>query len=561
MFITRRSCVGLVTIVGAAACLAVGAPGASAAQQLYVGPNGYGFACSSAYPCDIVQAVKAAGPGDEVIVKPGLYAPTGSVDDTAPITIRGEAGQPRPVLAFGGTYSVNLTGSTLSHVEISQLGLYEPALIGHAAIIDQVVVRGGGAADCAASLVDTTIRNSVVVARSSDGSAICSGASSATNTTNVRNVTAVAHTGVAIEGYASGATGGSAVNVVNTIARTDPQGLGLWAHTETAGAHSTITVAHSNYANSMTGGSDAVVVPTGGNQGSSPTFVDEAAGDYRQKPVSVTIDAGVKDVLNGPLDLDGDPRNVGPPDIGADEYVVPPTATTNPATAVTDAGATLAGSVDPKRAPTSYRFEYGTTTAYGQSTAAADAGSGSGGVAVAAPVSGLAPATTYHYRVVASNAAGVAQGGDRTFTTAPAGAPGTSGAAGTPGSPGSSTPSGGGFAGVKLVSTKLAYAHRSITLRLSCRASTAGKCTGRTKLTARRRSSGSRSATVVTLGRARFSVAPGKTAKVKVRVTRAGRRLFAGTRRLRGRDASAAHDGAGLSKTTVAAVRIRKGTG
>src|SRR4030095_4530191 len=104
------------------------------------------------------------------------------------------------------------------------------------------------------------------------------------------------------------------------------------------------------------------------------------------------------------------------PDIGADEYVVPPTATTNLASAVTDAGATLAGSVDPKGAPTSYRFEYGTTTAYGKPPAAAGAGSGSGSVAVGTPVSGLAPATTYHYRVVASNAAGVAHGGDRTFT-------------------------------------------------------------------------------------------------------------------------------------------------
>ncbi len=558
MFIARKSRVGLVTIMGAAACLAVGAPGASAATQLYVGPNGYGFACSSDYPCDIVQAVKAAGPGDEVIVKPGLYGLTASLDDTAPITIHGEAGQPRPVLAFVGDNSVKLTGSTLRHVEIAQMGLYAPALIGQAAIVDGVVVRGGGSADCAASLVDSTIRNSVVVARRTDGSAICSGVSSATNTSSVRNVTAVAHNGAAIEGYASGTTGGSALNVVNTIARTDPQGLGLWAHTETAGAHSTITVAHSNYAKSVTGGSDAAVFPAGGNQGTPPSFVEEATGDYRQKAGSVTIDAGLSDAQNGTFDLDGDPRNVGAPDIGADEYVVPPTATTNPATAVTDIGATLAGSVDPKGAPTSYRFEYGTTTAYGNSTVAAGAGSGSGSVAVTAAVAGLAPATSYHYRVVASNAAGVAQGGDRTFTTAPAGA---AGAGGTSGTPGSSTPSADGFAGVELVSTKLAYARRSINLRLSCPSSTAGRCTGRTKLTARRRSSGSRSATVVTLGRARFSIAPGKQAKVKVRVTRGGRRLFAGTRRLRGRAASAAHDGAGLSKTTVAAVRIRKGTG
>jgi hypothetical protein len=167
-------------------------------------------------------------------------------------------------------------------------------------------------------------------------------------------------------------------------------------------------------------------------------------------------------------------------------------------------------------------------------------------------LSGLSPSTTYHYRVVASNAAGVAQGGDQTFTTA---------AAGTAGTSGTSNPSAGSFAGVKLVSTRLTLAGRFITVKLSCPAATAGRCTGKTKLTARHRRAGSRTAATVTLGRAGFSIAAGKQAKVKVRVTRAGRRLFSKTRRLRGRAANAAHDGAGLSKTTATAVTIRKGTG
>ena len=563
MFIARRSCVGLVTIVGAVALLAVGAPGASAAGQRYADPNGSGYVCSSDKPCDIVQAVNLAGSGDEVIVRPGLYGLAETLSVPTHVTIHGVAGQPRPVVMFTSLAGVTLQSySTLRYMEIVEAEPTMTALAGQNATVDQVVVKGSSAADCAVALVNSTMLNSIVVARTTDGNAICSGAFQGMNLSSYRNVTAIAQNGAAIEADAYGPTANVILDVVNVIAKAGPVGAGLSARTESSGAYATILVNNTNYLKSWTYGAGAKVTVGSGNQGTPPTFVDEATGDYRQKAGSVTIDAGVKDGLNGTLDVDGDPRNVGAPDIGADEYVVPPTAATNPAAAVTDVGATLAGSVDPKGAPTTYRFEYGTTTTYGTSTATAGAGSGSGSVAVGASVSGLAPATTYHYRVVASNAAGVAHGGDRTFTTAPASAAGAPGTPGTPGTPGSSTPSaGGGFAGVKLVSTKLAYRRRSITLRLSCPASTVGKCTGRTKLTARRRSSGSRSATVVTLGRARFQVAPGRAARVKVRVTRAGRRLFAGTRRLRGRAASAAHDGAGLSKTTVAAVRIRKGTG
>jgi hypothetical protein len=97
-------------------------------------------------------------------------------------------------------------------------------------------------------------------------------------------------------------------------------------------------------------------------------------------------------------------------------------------------------------------------------------------------------------------------------------------------------------------------------VKLICPAGTTGRCIGVTRLSTRRKRTSSRAAATVRLGRAGFSIAAGTQAKVKVRVSRAGRRLFTKTRRVRGRAASAAHDEAGLSKTTVAAVTIRKGT-
>jgi PKD repeat protein len=96
-----------------------------------------------------------------------------------------------------------------------------------------------------------------------------------------------------------------------------------------------------------------------------------------------------------------------------------PGTSTGAATAITSSGATVSGTVSPNGAATSYLVEFGTTTAYGHSTASFAAGGGGGTVPVKVTLSGLAPRTRYHYRLVATSAGGTAVGGDRTFTTAP----------------------------------------------------------------------------------------------------------------------------------------------
>jgi phosphodiesterase/alkaline phosphatase D-like protein len=94
-----------------------------------------------------------------------------------------------------------------------------------------------------------------------------------------------------------------------------------------------------------------------------------------------------------------------------------PSATTGAASAITDTGATVAGTVNPQGQTTGYEFQYGTTTAYGQHSDAAAAGAGSADVPVTASLSGLTPGTTYHFRVIATNDAGTTVGSDQTFAT------------------------------------------------------------------------------------------------------------------------------------------------
>jgi Purple acid Phosphatase, N-terminal domain len=95
-----------------------------------------------------------------------------------------------------------------------------------------------------------------------------------------------------------------------------------------------------------------------------------------------------------------------------------PTAVTGPASSIGLTSAKLNGTVTPNGQATSWYFEYGTSASYGTKTSAKSAGSGTGSMKVAASVTGLRRTTTYHYRVVATNASGTTLGADRTFSTA-----------------------------------------------------------------------------------------------------------------------------------------------
>jgi Ca2+-binding RTX toxin-like protein len=95
----------------------------------------------------------------------------------------------------------------------------------------------------------------------------------------------------------------------------------------------------------------------------------------------------------------------------------PPVATTSAASSVGTTGATLNGKVDANGRPTSYVFEYGTTTSYGTKTSSASAGSGTKSISVSKAVTGLAPGVLYHFRIVATSDVGSSTGSDLTFVT------------------------------------------------------------------------------------------------------------------------------------------------
>jgi hypothetical protein len=95
----------------------------------------------------------------------------------------------------------------------------------------------------------------------------------------------------------------------------------------------------------------------------------------------------------------------------------PPSAYTGYAPVVSSSSATLDAKINPHGVATEYHFEYGTSTAYGIQTPPAAAGAGTQESQLTETIAGLQAYTVYHYRVVATSAAGTTDGQDATFKT------------------------------------------------------------------------------------------------------------------------------------------------
>jgi DNA-binding beta-propeller fold protein YncE len=92
-----------------------------------------------------------------------------------------------------------------------------------------------------------------------------------------------------------------------------------------------------------------------------------------------------------------------------------------PATEVKTTTAQVHAVVNPESEETTYRFEYGKGTNYGQSAPVTpvSAGSGNALLPAATELTGLEGGTEYHFRIAATSAAGTVFGADRSFRTLP----------------------------------------------------------------------------------------------------------------------------------------------
>lgn len=98
-----------------------------------------------------------------------------------------------------------------------------------------------------------------------------------------------------------------------------------------------------------------------------------------------------------------------------------PRVSIGPATAIRATSATVSGTINPDGLAAAYQFEWSTDTSYGNVAPATpvDVGDGTADLRVTAELSGLAPGTTYHYRLRGTSPEGSSLSHDGTFTTTP----------------------------------------------------------------------------------------------------------------------------------------------
>jgi hypothetical protein len=169
--------------------------------------------------------------------------------------------------------------------------------------------------------------------------------------------------------------------------------------------------------------------------------------------------------------------------------------------------ALLSGIVNPGGIATSYHFQYGPTTEYGQETPSIPNGSGKNDVGVDVGVDELTPATTYHYRIVANYtptqeyAAGVVFGADQTFTTLRVAPP----------------------LALAIANRKKVSVDRKgvASFSLACTGPAGKTCAGKLKLKAKLKLPGARKAKVRNLGRALYQLKVSKTKTVKLKLPKA----------------------------------------
>ncbi len=185
----------------------------------------------------------------------------------------------------------------------------------------------------------------------------------------------------------------------------------------------------------LVGGTSASTPFVAGVEGLSSSSSRNAGAEafYRDPSALFDVTKGSNGACSSPVERENEyrcnalPGYDGPTGNGAPDgpLNVPSEAWTTPAvwtgwsSGVTESEASLHGGVNPHGSETTYRFEYGTSTSYGASAPVSGASAGAGASAVKASqaITGLQPGTTYHYRLVATNANGTTYGADRTFAT------------------------------------------------------------------------------------------------------------------------------------------------
>ncbi len=438
----RRALIGALSVL---ACLLVPAALAEAATTRVVAPSSahQGPSCTTAEPCEYIWAIENSVAGDTVQFESGEYDYLGTPDKGVheeallvpeKVTLEQAPGDASRPIIKQTVAEKTCNCSTLfledevviNNLEVDQavqpgggpgaaVGAPPGALIEHSILIG----AGGGLYYFAGAGGEAPrgVRDTLVLAEA--GAAIYN---VATVTIDLDNVTAIARSSgsvaLRIESKKSIGLVGT-INATNTIARGQAEDVEAFSE---GGQPSTINLHYSDARSAMElkSGAGAVINDSDHPTHGEPLFVSTT--NFHEAPGSPTIDAGTNDPASGSLDLDGLPRTFGSAtDIGAYEFHEGlPIATTGAATNVGSTSATLDGTLESDGVATMWSFLYEPSAPGAGNTPVLDLAAGFLAEPVSSTLTNLHPATTYHYRLSASNPVGIASGGQGSFTTAAA---------------------------------------------------------------------------------------------------------------------------------------------
>jgi hypothetical protein len=373
--------------------------------MLYVNPHGTGGSCNKVDPCGVGTAFTNAATGDNVLIEPGTYQlGTSSLSlSAAGVHVTGVPNAAIPVVVSQATVGISITnGSTLTGIRLDDVGSGIGLAVSAGGSADHVAVSAKGSSACE---VLGTLTDALCVTTAANSSAVFGSEGGHVVSAVLRGVTAVAtqSTSQAVTYDALGAETLSA-SLTNVIA--DGGAASIYA---AAGSNSTttVTVTHSDFANTVSSGSDGTAeIHTGaGNISGTPKFVNAKAGNFQEAAGSPTIDAGAADPKTDLTDLAGRPRLIGQRvDIGAYEYSFAPTLHTfvvKPATKTVK----LSVAVNPNgRATKAYFVVRGGKKPI--RSAKLSAGAGAARVTLSTRIKGLTPKTKYTVYATATNSAG-----------------------------------------------------------------------------------------------------------------------------------------------------------
>ncbi|MEA2373606.1 MAG: hypothetical protein QOD53_69 [Thermoleophilaceae bacterium] len=525
----RRLALLLALALPAALAVVPASASALASATRYASPAGTpADPCTASHPCDAHTAVHDAPNGSDVY----LYADRGDYqlngqgvnDNSNGVHVHGLNGRAR-IIGDGLVTPILLNGgSTVDDVYVEHPGVSDAFSLTSASADNVIVKSSAGASAC--SLTNSVLTNSVCWA-----SAVTpEGAAHTQGNATLRNVTIEATGGGNSVGLKATAVGtNAAVDLENVIARGAPGGWDIVGHSD--GSHTvTVNSAGSNYGSTTADGTTGVSIDAAA-QIDLPQFVDAAGGDFHQTCTSKTVNTGVDDAAIPVHDFDGDPRRIAAhTDIGADELTAGPNAGALAPSGVTPTTATLNGAVNPGGCATNWHFDYGVAS-LDSHTPNQSLTLGSVAKPVSTVVSGLKPATTYRFHLVAASLAGQITTTDSTFKTAP-----------------------DPFTGVVVKAKKATVKKGKAKIKVTCPAGTPGRCVGTLKLVSAKKLEKKKRK----LGRGSFSIAAGKSATVTIKISKRGRAYLKGHMSLAAKATAIAHDGAGTVKTTGGKVKLTR---